>query len=185
MNATSAPSVQNVGDVYMKTDADTFYISTDGLAWTAYVSMPKGALLFFETSCPSGWTAKSAWDDKFLKGALISSFPLGTGGASTHTHDLDDIVNHTHSTGNRSISMDNSNFHPHNIYSLASASGTGTSVSTYQTSLASISTESGGAHTHSITASGLTSGSSGSASPVSDSESTLPAYKSLILCEKD
>jgi hypothetical protein len=39
----------------------------------------------FKTSCPSGWTRQSAWDNKFLRGASTYG---GTGGTDTHTHTI-------------------------------------------------------------------------------------------------
>lgn len=39
----------------------------------------------FKSSCPSGWTRLSAWDDKFLMGA--DSYG-STGGDDQHTHSM-------------------------------------------------------------------------------------------------
>lgn len=49
-------------------------------------------ILWFGTaaSIPAGWSRDTAFDDKFVQGALADI--LGTGGAATHQHDLD----HTH-----------------------------------------------------------------------------------------
>lgn len=177
-------SVQNIGDVYLKTDENTLYISINGSDWTAYVSVPKGTMLFFESACPSGWSAKTAWDGDFLRGALISSFPLGSGGSNPHIHSLDQVVSHSHTTGNRNVSAPQSNAHPHTLYSIGGSGGSTVFIGG-TTSVGSLGTTSAGSHGHSFTAGAQTSGNAGSGSPVSDSGANLPEYKSLLLCEKN
>jgi len=51
---------------------------------TAYGSLPSGAIMAFDTSCPSGWTRVSAFDGLYLRGASTYG---GTGGGSSHSHD--------------------------------------------------------------------------------------------------
>jgi len=184
LNSDTLPgSPQNTGDVYLKTDTNQFYVSVNGSSWAEYVNVPKGSLLYFESVCPNGWTRKSAWDAKFLKGALISSFPLGTGGALTHTHDLDEIVNHVHTITGRELITSVVGNHAHNVAGGPGVIGnllifSGASNGSYSFSY-------DGSHGHNATVGVSDTDDVGNTSPTSDPASSLPAYKSLLLCEKD
>lgn len=47
--------------------------------------IPSGALVMFNTTCPSGWTRFSALDNRTTRGAATYG---GTGGSDVHTHDV-------------------------------------------------------------------------------------------------
>jgi len=53
---------------------------------TASLSVPSGLIAIFDTTCPTGWTRVSAFDNNLLKGSPNYG---ATGGASTHTHGMD------------------------------------------------------------------------------------------------
>jgi len=55
----------------------------NGDGGTTALSVPSGLIAIFDTSCPTGWTRVSAFDNNLLK----ASTSYGTtGGATTHTH---------------------------------------------------------------------------------------------------
>jgi hypothetical protein len=62
------------------------------------VDLPSGYIAMFESSCPSGWTRETAFDNSFLRGASTYG---GTGGGDTHTH--------SYTTGNVNTSTFNAN----------------------------------------------------------------------------
>lgn len=46
--------------------------------------LPTGFIAIFDTTCPSGWTRETAFDNLFLRGA--SAYTGVSGGSNTHTH---------------------------------------------------------------------------------------------------
>ena len=119
-------------------------------AWIAYVNdqlpvatpaaIPAGAIILWTgNSCPAGWTRDDTFADKFIQGATVGQNPGGTGGASTHSHDLG---SHTHTYSGTTVGAQQdssgSNYgvaagynHMHNYSgTTASASGNTGSAST-------------------------------------------------------
>lgn len=179
------PSV--VGQVYYGYDQNNLYFSSDGSTWTRYTAMPKGTIMFFESSCPNGWTAESSLDLTFVKGANSGVWTgLTSGGATTHTHTMPDVISHSHQVSSQTSvvsSSDGTHFH---MISVRNGDGANTLPFQYvSVGTATVNTTSAGAHTHTITIPAYTTDNSGSNPANSDSASNLVSYYKLIACRKD
>jgi hypothetical protein len=184
-SAKGTPTV--VGQVYYGYDANNLYFSNDGAAWTRYTAMPKGTIMFFDVACPTGWTAVSALDAKFVKQADAAEWTgLDTAGADTHVHEMQDVITHSHSVAAQTgITSTSAGSHQHNF---DARSGTGGNTLPYYDNLSTtgyINTNSAGSHTHTITIAAYTTEDSGSNPANTDSASSHPAYYKLRACKKD
>jgi len=177
------PSV--TGQVYYAYDQNNLYFSPNGSTWTRYAVTPKGSIFYFEGSCPVGWTAVTELDLKFVKGADTDEWSgLDTGGATSHTHNMPDLVNHTHTIGSQVEASTEDGSHRH---SFDAQFGSGGSTIPYYYSGYSdafFNTWGGGAHTHGVSVDTPDTTDTGTVSATSDSASTLPAYYKLRACRK-
>lgn len=132
---------------------------------SSVMEIPSGAIAIFRSSCPSGWTRVSAWDNRFIRGA--SSYG-GTGGASTHTHAISSLANHTHS-----VSSHQHGFGETGVNSTTDSPGTGSGISLSQ------------GHIHyGGGASGSSTDTLSANSPTAGSASSLPAYIAVVFYKK-
>ena len=80
-------------------------------------NIPGGAIMMFQTACPTGWTRLSALDNRFPRGASTYG---GKGGGDTHTHSAGSLSgpNHNH-TFKDTVSMNTSTngSHAHSVNS--------------------------------------------------------------------
>jgi hypothetical protein len=166
----------------------------DGVGtWTDLTnSVPAGMLAFFEAACPSGWTQRMVYNNKFVRGGatysetgggsdgphLHSVDPPSTSSAAdgSHTHSVDFVStgsstdgSHTHGFGG-SFTVPSDGSHSHNVSTSASSASGGGSLSVEE----GVDGAAASAHTHSW--SGSTSSSSdgahthGSSYPLTTSE---------------
>ena len=129
----------------------------------AATSLPSGLCLMTlsETSCPSGWTMQTSFDDRTMY--IVSSGPGDTGGAATHTHAAGTYVGPSHTHGSSfSLAV------TANIYAWGGA-GTSSASTT---------------HTHTISGT-LGAEGTGSVTGTSESTSTWEPYVEVIVCCKD
>lgn len=181
------PTPTQSGEVYFATDTRSLYFSRDpgtGLIWEQYVTMATGTMLFFETSCPSGWTRVTSLDGKFVRGAPAGVWTgLVSGGAATHTHTLPVLIDHTHSVSANSGNTSTEGSHSHSVESSSAGGG---STSPFQTNAggSSVSTSSGGSHAHGFTIPAQDTDNATHESPVTEAFSNLPPNRTLIICRK-
>ena len=159
--------------------------------------VPSGSILFFTTSCPTGWTRQTAFDsDHFY---LASSSTVGGGGVShshSHTHGhLESLISssagsaHTHT--NVMNGATNTFNHRHDASFYADEGDTGlrgywtdgqwsgfTSVS-HNHSFSAAGGSAGAAHSHSW------SGTSSSTAASTTSTAWTVSYIDVVVCEKD
>ena len=83
------PDHKVASDLMVKKSDAIFSVLTSNI-----VDLPSGYIAMFETSCPSGWTRESSFDNTFLRGAPTYG---GTGGSESHSH--------SYSTGNVNTSV--------------------------------------------------------------------------------
>ena len=180
-----APSA--VGQAYYGYDENNLYFSADGASWTRYTAMPKGTVMFYPGACPNGWSLVTELDDKFVKQADAAEWTgLDSGGALTHTHEMIEVVNHSHSVSAQPgvVSSGEGN-HNHN-YDVRSGEGITTQPFEYtEVSTAYSNTSGAGLHTHTISIPAYDSDDTGSNPVNTDSESSLIVYYKLRACKKD
>lgn len=177
-------AVKNSGDVFVASDTRTFYISTDGINWKSYSTVPRGTVLMFETACPGGWDRVTTMDDRFPRGAPSDVWVgFGSGGSATHQHDLTTLIAHTHTVAGAVVSTTSGGSHSH---SLSIYGGSGGSSVPFDDSPASgsINSSSSGNHSHTVTIPQVTTGSYGVASPKTAAVDSNPAYQKLVFCRK-
>jgi hypothetical protein len=175
-----------VGQVYYAYDVNKLYFSSNGTTWTEYSVLPAGALMLFTSSCPQGWTANATIDGKFWKGAPAGVWSsLVSGGATTHVHEMADVINHTH--GNAAQTGVNTTTDGGHTHSFNQRSGAGGSTLPYFAGniQSSINTEGGGNHSHTLQVPAHNTEDTGSETPDTDSGSSEPPYREMLLCRKD
>jgi len=146
------------------------------------VMLPTGDKLIavFNTTCPTGWTRVTAWDDKFIRGAATYG---GTGGSSgTHTHSYSGVIAHTHGAGTLNLGSDGSHDHSYTVVTTIASTTAGAGVSDIIGSVSTTTTGSGGSHDHSLT--GNTT-SAGDASATSGTNTMLPPYIEVVFCSRN
>ena len=131
-------------------------------------AVPSGMIAIFDTSCPSGWTRVSAFDNRTLVGAVSYGT---TGGAATHDHAVDLVTDsngaHTHTgTTNTTELLLNTDFAQSG--GLEFVTGISNAVHDH-----AFTTGSDGAHTHTITTGSV------------DAASSWPPYITVVFCKKD
>ena len=151
--------------------------------------IPPGITLFFDSACPSGWTAAAGQTGRFTMGH-DNAMPFGESGGAVHTH----TMAHTHTT-----STDGYSVHQHNVTSI------GTTPDTVQASVQSCDRalptacacgqcdQPVGSHSHSLPAGGILSGLNGggahahtvTGSPATGPALDLPAWRETNFCVKD
>lgn len=159
---------------------------------------PQAAILMFDTSCPSGWTRQTQFDNAIPYGAL--TYSATPGGSATHTHG---VASHTHSTN--TIDFATGGSHLHAKGSNAATDGPGNHAHTQPGgsvwpgsgtygACAGSSTSSDGNHGHTVTFDANTgytshdhvlSGSLDYNSDTLDSQTSIPAYARLVFCRKN
>jgi hypothetical protein len=153
------------------------YFSSDGAAWTEYSVMPAGALLLFESACPSGWTANATIDSKFWKGAPTAVWSgLVSGGAATHVHEMSDLINHTHGNAAQvSITTVSEGDHSHSFDQRSGSGGATLPYTITNKADTTINSDGAGNHSHVLTI---------PAHNTEDTGDAAPDYE-LLLCRKD
>jgi hypothetical protein len=91
----------------------------DGIAWQSFTGgglVPSGAVMAFDlASCPTGWTAFAAGQDRVIVGAGGSYALNATGGANTATSSSDGNHSHTAATGSTTLSIAQIPAHAHGV----------------------------------------------------------------------
>lgn len=138
---------------------EQFSVSTSGVSF-----LPTGtAMLFAQTSAPTGWTKSTTHNNKALR---VVSGTASSGGTTAFTSVFTsrtiataNLPAHTHDAG--TLSAASGGAHTHTISTMGSASDvtTGGGGFRFNNTSGSKSTDSGGAHTHSITGSTASAGS--------------------------
>lgn len=148
--------------------------------------VPSGAVMPFNRSvCPSGWTAYSNANARFVIGADGTYTRGSTGGASTVTLATANLPAHTHTVDPPSTDTDDGT-HTH-TWTDQYVGGSGTiagsgSNDDYNVANTKTSSSGGTVHTHTnIDIASFLSGSSGSTTPID----IQPAYLALLHCKKD
>jgi hypothetical protein len=84
---TDVTSVRNIATTAMYENGNQVY------------PIPSGAIAFFETSCPNGWTRLGAADNRYIRGDTIAN--KWVTGDSSHSHSISPTISsessHTHS----------------------------------------------------------------------------------------
>lgn len=150
---------------------------------SASPGVPSGAVMAFDlNSCPSGWSAMSTAQGRFIVGTGGGYSRGNTGGANTvaltvaqmpsHTHSVDPPATNTSVAGNHRHSIiNNTNVH--------AASGVGSGSSWMGTTGSN--TGYAGEHTHSVDIPAFNSGSAGSG----QAHENRPPYLALLYCRKN
>ncbi|MBX2996161.1 MAG: hypothetical protein KF681_15145, partial [Bdellovibrionaceae bacterium] len=96
-------------------------VVSDGANWSvigtnAGVGVPSGAVMAFDlASCPTGWTAHAASQDRVLVGSGASYALNATGGANTGTTSSDGAHAHSGASGSTAITVAQMPSHNHGI----------------------------------------------------------------------
>jgi hypothetical protein len=185
-NLSARPAAQNAGDIFIAKDTKGLYVSKNGSTWDTYSTVPRGTVVMFETTCPSGWTRVTTMDDKFPRGAPFSIWSgFGTGGQSTHQHDVATMIAHTHNIAAISVQTSSNGNHSHSVNTYGGSGGSTVPAETSSGgSISSLTSGSGGGHTHSATFPAVNTGSAGVASPQTSNNEGRPPYLTLIFCRK-
>jgi len=172
--------------VYFATDTADLYVGNNG-SWVKYAVVPKGTIMIFESSCPSGWTRYADLDDKTPRGAPTGVWSnFSDGGASTHTHQMLEVVNHTHNIGAiSSQSTSEDGLHHHGLRHYGSGGSYTDPTWSKNTSYNYIWTSTAPGHTHDITFPEHNTSDAGADPATTDPASTWPPYRKMIFCEKD
>lgn len=180
---SSQPSDTLEGGIYLNSSNSTLYFyDLDTASWKQYDTVPQHMLIFREDgSCPDGWSEKTGWSGKYLKGADAGVWTGGSGGSLTHTHVLTEIPEHAHTVPSRNISISSTGSHSHTIQGGRDSGNKGDRISDQSDGR---STGSSGGHTHSITISQHNTNNAGTTSASSESESSEPVNVELTICEK-
>jgi hypothetical protein len=147
--------------------------TSDELSWNGnYIAL-------FDTSCPTGWSRVTSFDNRFVMGSNVYG---DTGGSSTHIHTYTQIPEHAHAGSNLYTSTDGA--HRHSIRYAGSSSDKANKVAAISTALQwhDEGVASAGAHTHNITGS---TGVTGVATGTTDSSNHIPPYRTLLFCTPD
>lgn len=158
---------------------------------------PKGSILMFKASCPSGWTRYSVMDNKIPQ---FSSTPNGTATEAAHNH----TFAHTHASS-MTLASDGG-IHSHSFSTFISSGGTHSHGMGYGSGLPGCppgiygfwlscceNTGNGGSHSHTVSTTTSTeddshtptlSGSSASAGSTVSTNSTLPLHVRTVFCKK-
>lgn len=174
------------GQVYYAYDTNNLYFSADGAAWTRYTAMPKGTILFYAIACPTGWTAVTELDLKFVKGAPAATWTgLVSGGADTHIHEMQDVINHSHNVAAQTSIVSTTDGSHNHSFDRRSGAG-GSTLPFFYTSVGTgyNNTTSGGNHSHTITIAAYNTSGAGSNPANMDSASSHPAYYKLRACRR-
>ena len=178
------PADTTTGGVYYNTTSRTFYYY-DGANWQPYNTVPPHAIIFKDDgSCPFGWTEKTSWNGRFLKGDDTGTWAGGSGGSSTHTHLLSEVPAHAHTITDRAVTISSVGQHYHNVGGAGTSSGSniGAAYNTAQT-ISMAANDSG--HSHSIVVPQHNTSSSGTSGAETQSSTGLPKYVELTMCEKN
>ncbi|OGT32128.1 MAG: hypothetical protein A2W28_09735 [Gammaproteobacteria bacterium RBG_16_51_14] len=165
------------GDVMrLESQVDTFVAANQVPTGGQFIGM-------FNTTCPTGWTRVTAFDDKFLVGKATYG---GTGGATTHKHTMSGVIAHTHSEG--SLSVGSSGSHNHSYVSPYQTNNFNTGATTGNRTTSSTTMDGNWpSHDHSGAMSGSLDSASvaGSDSGNSGTASNLPPYTTVMWCSKN
>lgn len=182
---SARPATPLDGQVYYATDTGDLWVGNSS-SWEKYSVMPIDTIIMFEGICPQGWSEVTAMHDKIPRGAptgVTSGFT--DGGATTHDHDLPDVVNHTHTIQSQaSISLLDSGGHSHS----KSHQGGGGIVGTTFNDASDIDHEiffGHDFHTHSVTFPAHDTDDEGSNPATSSTATSWPPWAQLVFCIKD
>lgn len=173
----------NVGDVFYATDTGDLYLSKDGANWSRLDAVPTGTILFFESSCPPGWSRITSHDGYFLMGGSNAT----TTKSPSHSHSVSNVPTHTHSisaTSQLTTSTNGDHSHTYPIPVVGTGYGSYAMVSRGNgNQIGGVLTSYDGDHSHTITQSGNTdtTGTTVNTSTVSIPD---PPFVSLIMCQK-
>jgi hypothetical protein len=185
-NFSARPAVVHSGDVYVAKDTRTVYVSKNGTTWDAYSTVPRGTMLLFEVSCPSGWTRVTAMDNLFPRGAPAGVWTgFGSGGGTNHQHDVATQIAHTHTVAAYGAQSSSNGNHSHDVNTYSGGGSSTVPIEAFDAqSTTNLSSGSGGGHTHSVTMPAATTGSAGVASPKTDNTDVRPPYQTFLFCRK-
>lgn len=155
--AYTAPTTRSDTDRITHTIINTDVV--DNITYLATKILPLGVIGIFDGTLPTGWTRVSAWDNKFVRGAVAYG---GTGGADTHTHTISGT--HTHNQNSTSSSV--------------AASANAVLILNPPSANPLIGKTGAGAYTYNYAQSGFQA-----AATSLDSASTLPPYISVIFAK--
>lgn len=171
------------GGVYFNTATFSIYYY-DGADWKQYSTVPTDAIIFREDgSCPSGWTEKTAWDGHYLKGETAATWVGGSGGATTHKHDVSTVPQHAHTIPNRSITVTAVGNHNHDVTGWTTGSASKLSKLSNKSVGTGLSLV--GDHNHTLTVPQHNTNSAGTSGAESQPTASDPKYVELTICEKD
>lgn len=161
-----------------------YVLTSDGsgnASWQAAAGgsgVPSGMIAVFDTSCPSGWTRVSAFDNKFVYGG--SSYGA-TGGAATHTHDVNPASFNTDTGGSHGHTVPMGTFTTglNSTYETVSGTPADKNIAdndhSHEVTITDRTITSSGSHNHAVDVPNTTSGSG----------SSLPPYITVVYCKKD
>ncbi len=184
-SAKGTPSV--TGQVYYAYDVNNMYFSKDGAAWTRYVMMPKGAIIFVEAACPDGWSEVTELHAKFAKGADTDEWTgLTPGGAPTHVHEMQDVIAHQHDINAQyGVSSGGTGGHSHTFKARTMSDGDTCFYYDTLTSTQYLNTSGNGDHIHTISVPAYETEDTGSNPANTDATSNNPAFYKLRACKKE
>ena len=126
-------------------------------------------------------------DDKYPRGAPTGVYTgFSDGGATTHTHDMPDAVNHVHSVvAQTDVDLPGAGVHSHSKD--RHSGGGGIAECTYSGQFSTLIEFWFGhsSHQHSVTFPAHNTLGAGSNPATSDAETSLIPYVNLVFCEKD
>ncbi len=137
--------------------------------------LPKGALVLFDdVSCPDGFTERTQFQNRFLRGHDGDDDFGERSGSDTHDH----VTSHDHGGMSESVAHNHGGTHK---------TGTASAARNGRISGGTPATQSTGNHTHSgvVTMSGEHAHPISSESPSSTESTSLPEYRELIVCERE
>lgn len=184
-NKPTGPSQD--GHIYFSTDLDggTFFIGNGGI-WEKIGGVPSGAIAWFDSDCPSGWTRYSAADNRYPKGGAVTAAG-NTGGTWSHTHTYSEIREHYHVVDEVTGVTSSSDAHDGSHTITTKPSGSGSSGSWYSGACSSSthSTTTAGDHSHTCNVAGHNTDNAGAGGAETDSETLKPESLRIMFCQKD
>jgi len=141
---------------------------------SGYGLVPSGAIMMFDTNCPSGWTIYTALQGKFPVGADLtnpSQFTMGqSGGNLTHNHSISSDGAHNHSGQTSGANRGGTEL---------VGTPSGAPAGEYLEDIANQPLERSSPHSHAISTDG-----SHNHGGLTGNSSSLPPYLSMIFCKK-
>lgn len=180
-NLATQPADTLVGGIWLENGTKTLYFY-DGTTWKQYDTVPQYMMIFRDDgTCPEGWTEKTGWDGKYLKGQSAGVWTGGSGGSLEHQHTLTDVPQHAHSVPTRSITTTTDGSHSH---SRNAGGGSGGAFRKFSYNSGGRSTGLSASHTHTATVPEHTTLAAGNSTATTELATSEPVNVELTLCEK-